>query len=285
MRVENKTNQAKYKLEPTAAMVMWWARSLYGKGVAQRYLESLDLEAARKIMRRCDEICPWYGEIIINRKHLIKYLAQRELRVSSSPRRVIIPGAGKSPLSLELLTEGGKANLHGAVEVDTRGLAAKEKIIRKIAPELAQKIKFIPGDISCRAAVKVYRDASDVPSMIILEGLSYYISVKKLKKLIRIFRTPERKNFLIWEYLLPYADVTPERRHIPRGMLGIARRIGGLRALTHYTAPKARKIIRLLGGKPGRRYTTKDMERLRLGKNHYFKKANEGWIECLTARI
>jgi hypothetical protein len=253
--------------------------------LAKRYLASLDLGAARKIMRRCDRICPWYGEIIINRKYLIKYLAQRQLRVSSKPQRLIIPGAGKSPLSLELLTEAGKANLLEAVEVDTRGLAAKEKIIRKIAPEVARKIKFISGDIACREAVKIYRGGSDAATIIILEGLSYYISERKLKELLRIFRTPDSRNFLIWEYLLPYTDVTRERRHIPRGMLGIARRIGGLRALTHYTAPKARKIIGLLGGKPGRRFTTKDMERLRLGKNHYFKKTNEGWIECLTARL
>lgn len=277
-------NQAKYRLEPTAAMVMLWARELYRKGLPKRYLATLDLGAAEKVLEQCHKVCPWYGEIILDRKYLIKHLAQDRLRSAKKPQRVIILGAGKSPLSLELLANRAFAP-DQIIEVDTRGLSVKKRIFKKIAPAISEKIDFVSADITSPKAGRVYKAAAESPSIIILEGLSYYISVRKFKKMLRIFRSKDLGNLLIVEYLLPFTCVAEEKRFIPRAILSTARRIGGLRALTHYTGDKIRKIIAAAGGKPERRFTVKDMERLRTGKNRYFKRHNEGWIECFTARI
>ncbi len=275
---------AKYRLEPTAALVMVWARGLYRKGLAKRYLTTLDLSAAEKIGDQCHKVCAWYGEIILDRKYLIRHLVCERLGSARQPRRVIDLGSGKSPLSLELL-ESHAAAIDRVVEVDTRGIAVKKKIFRKIAPTLSKKIDFVSGDVTSERAKRAYDAGKNIPSIIAVEGLSYYMPVSKLKMIIRLFRSKNHENLLIMEYLVPFASVSKKRRLIPRAVLNTARWIGGLRALTHYTGAQAKRLVSVQGGKAGKRFTLKDMERLRTSKNRYFRRDNEGWIEILTARI
>jgi len=282
--MKSRKDQPKYRLEPTAAMVMLWSLDLYKKGLPKRYLATLDLRSAKKITEDCHKVCPWYGEIILNRKHLIKHLTQKRLRSARKPHRVIVLGSGKSPLSLELLADRAVAP-DRVIEVDTRGLDVKQRTFQEIAPALCGKIDFVTADVTSKQAERAYRDGKRTPSIIIIEGLSYFISVRKLERILRLFRTENRENLLIMEYLLPYMSVSEEKRFIPRTVLKMVRRIGGIRALTHYTQAKTKKIISALGGKWEDCFTVTDMERLRTGKNRYFRSGNDGWIECLTARI
>lgn len=273
-----------YRLEPTAAVVMVWARKLYNKGLPKRYLEMLDFSSAKKILQQEDKICSWYGEVILNRKYLIRYLAEQRLKAAKVPYQVIILASGKSPLTLELLSRYG-SKLEQVIEVDTAGLLAKKRIFQHIAPEICKKIKFVSADVISKEALNAYNACGGTPSIIIFEGFSYYIPTRKLKKIIRVFRSRHKHNLLIIEYLVPYSCVAKERRHIPRENFAVARHVGGLRELTHYTSAKLKRVLHESDGSPKERFTLKDMEFLRTGKNHYFKHDNEGWIECIAAHI
>jgi len=284
MGKQTRKNHGGYRLEPTAAVVMVWARGLYSKGLANRYLKMLDLSSAKGMIRECDKICDWYGEVILNRKYLIRHLAEQKLKAAKEPHQVIILASGKTPLALELLSRCG-SKLKRVIEVDTCGLQAKKRIFRRIAPEICKKIRFISADVTSKKVADAFNARADMPAVIIIEGLSYYIPTRKLRAIIRMFCSKGQRNLLILEYLVPYTSVAKTRRYIPRENFSVPRRAGHLRSLTHYTKTKLGKILKQLGGKHTRCYNLKDMELLRTSKNRYFKHHNEGWLECITARI
>ncbi|OPX80940.1 MAG: hypothetical protein A4E50_01317 [Methanosaeta sp. PtaB.Bin087] len=68
------------KLHPTASLVTLWSLPLYAGAGAQvrEFLKMLDLSSGEGLLRRCNAICDWYGEVILNRKHFIKRTAKRE---------------------------------------------------------------------------------------------------------------------------------------------------------------------------------------------------------------
>src|SRR5690606_36425320 len=91
------------ELEPTAALVMAWAKDLYREGSASLFYSRLDLSAGRQMKRECDSVCPWYPEVMMNRKWFIRHLALGAVSGACGHCQVVILAAGKSPLALELL--------------------------------------------------------------------------------------------------------------------------------------------------------------------------------------
>jgi hypothetical protein len=68
------------KLEHTAALVTSWAAPLHADGPTAAFIAQLDLSQGQELLARCNGACPWYGEVICDRKHVISQLIQRELR-------------------------------------------------------------------------------------------------------------------------------------------------------------------------------------------------------------
>lgn len=116
---------------------MVWARALYSKGIAHRYLQMLDLSSADKLIPECDEICDWYGEVILNRKYTIRHCAEQQLKSAHVPHRVIILASGKTPLGLELLAHYN-SKIEQVIEIDTCGLNDKKEMFQRIAPKLCK---------------------------------------------------------------------------------------------------------------------------------------------------
>ncbi len=90
----------KLKLEPTAALVMAWALPLYQSGPVGDFVSQLDLSSGADLLCRCQAVCSWYGEVILNRKHFIRHLILKHLKAGSEPVQIILLAAGKSPLGL-----------------------------------------------------------------------------------------------------------------------------------------------------------------------------------------
>ena len=103
MKLDN--NKHILKLGDTAALVMSWSMSLYKNGLARSYVNRLDLSAGNALLMKCNEVCSWYDEVILDRKHFMRCLVENVLRSSNEgPWQIVIPAAGVSSLSLELLT-------------------------------------------------------------------------------------------------------------------------------------------------------------------------------------
>ena len=81
----------KMKLEYTAALVTSWAAPLHADGPTAAFIAQLDLSQAQELLARCHGVCPWYGEVICDRKHFISHLIQRELATRAEQCQVMIP--------------------------------------------------------------------------------------------------------------------------------------------------------------------------------------------------
>jgi len=69
------------RVAPTAALVMRWALPFYEKSPALRFAEQLDLSGGEQLYSGCSAICPWYGEVIQNRKYFMKKIIERPLDI------------------------------------------------------------------------------------------------------------------------------------------------------------------------------------------------------------
>ncbi|MCX6670086.1 MAG: class I SAM-dependent methyltransferase [Methanothrix sp.] len=275
----------KLKLEPTAALVMAWALPLYESGPVGEFVRQLDLSSGADLFCRCQATCDWYGEVILNRKHFIRHQIAEHLRALDWSQ-VVLLAAGKSPLGLELLLQRS-SQISRVFEVDLAGMAEKEALYKRTAPEVADRLRCITADIAseslqeelCRAGFR-----RDIATIVVLEGISYYISEEALKRIIFSFRSSGKSIFIL-EYLLPCDFVEPSRRMIPKTIFSLIKESTGQKEIRCYSDEDLRQIFSEAGGRVAAYHSMQKMERQRTGRNEYFDKPGLGWIKCLEAEF
>ncbi len=251
------------------------------------FINQLDLSSGKDLYDKCNAICPWYEEVILNRKYFLKYLIEKHLSASRSECQLVFLAAGKSPLSLELLMKNF-SKIYRILEIDLSGMDQKKGLYYRVSPELAEKVKCITGDITSPdiAGVLTENDCHRNNSTIILmEGISYYLSKKEMKTIITSFSRKGNNNILIIEHLVPYQYVNQERRAIPQEIFRTIREYTELNDITCYTKIDLERFFWEKDGNLTANYSMKDMEFLRTSANIYFKKQSDGWIECSVGKI
>jgi O-methyltransferase involved in polyketide biosynthesis len=275
-----------YCLEPTAAMVMIWAKPLYGTGMASRLVGSLDLSGGEELCSYCEASCPWYGEVIRNRKAFLAALAGSCVR-KAGLCQVVVPGAGMSPIALELIESYGN-HIVKAFELDVAGMADKQGLYEQLFPGLSPGIECLSADIRDKRTVKLLSDHgydASTKSVVVMEGISYYLSRQELLDIVGMYQSPGRNNLIILEYLLPCEEVGEDRRSIPKNEFNTIKRYCHLPHIQSYTKEALAEALGALGGTVEAHYTMREMELARLGHQRYFQRPGDWWIECLTARI
>jgi hypothetical protein len=277
------------ELEPTAALVMDWAKDLYQTGSAAAFYAHLDLSAGQRMRKECDGVCPWYPEVMMNRKWFIRYLASGMISGMGEPCQVILLASGKSPLALELL-EIHPDTVAAVIESDIAGMDEKERLYHTVAPTAAKKIRCVTADLYDHAGTAdSIRDTGcwfpDCPSVIIFEGISYYIPPAAASGVLRRFASESRKNFLILDYLSPCRLVREDRRYISRGIWNIIHRDCHIRSTVTYSLEELEAMLSAAGAGQVRSHTMHEMEYLRTGRNRYFPTPGHGWIQVAAARL
>ena len=273
------------RLAPTAALVMRWALPLYEKNPAQRFVEQLDLSGGEQLYSGCSAICPWYGEVIQNRKYFIKKIIERQLDIRN-PSQLLVLAAGQSPVALELSLER-PSQISSAFEVDVSGMEEKARLYAETFPGVQGKLLCLAGDITSEGLLPLLERtgyAKDDASIVLLEGISYYLPKPTLQELISRFGSGG-KNIIIIEYLLPCSKVEPSRRQVPREIFSLIRRSAGLEEISCYTREGLGRIFREAGGKLLESWSMKEMELARCEENRYFPRDGLGWIECVMGRM
>ena len=278
----------KLRLEPTAALVMQWALRLYTEEPILRFVSRLDLSSGKTIFDKCHSVCNWYDEIILNRKSFIKHLIEQELCAAKQEYQLVFLADGKSPLPIEILFRY-PSKVYRIFEIDVSGMEEKNRLYLELFPESLEKLKCINADIASPDILDVlnrteigYR--TDLPTIILMEGISYYLRKQELKNIIASFQWQKEGIFII-EYLVPYQLVGQARRSIPEEIFRIIQDDCGLDGITSYTKEELRSFFREKGGDLIATYTMVDMEVARTGANTYFTKPSDGWIECVVARV
>jgi len=276
-------------LEPTAALVMIWARELYLTGSAAQFYSSLDLSAGERMRQECDTICPWYGQVILNRKWFIQQYVSGFIADTDAPCQIIIAAAGKSPLALEFL-DACSERIASLIEVDIMGMEEKQRLYERAAPVYAEKIRCVHADLhDLEGTAVAINDTGSydpaLPTCIITEGISYYISPAVLSGIISLFSSGTRQNRVILEYLLPCCLISEEMRRYPRGVWRIINRDCNHGRTITYSPDEMEQTLSRAGCIRLMHHHMHDIERHRTGRNRYFPEISDGWIQIATARL
>ncbi len=267
---------------------MHWASKLYNEEVTLRFVNKLDLSSGDALYRKCNSICNWYEEIILNRKHFINYLIERELNTANQEYQLVILAAGGSPLTIQVLSKHS-AKVHSILEVDQIGMEDKKSLYLELFPEFRGKLECINANIATPDILQTIDSLNigyshDLPVIILLEGISYYLKKRELEDIIASFQK-ERKCVFIIEYLVPYEHVNQSRVSIPKDIISVIQEDCGLNSISSYTQEELGSFFRASGGDLLANYSMADMEMARTGTNKYFKNRSDGWIECAIGSI
>lgn len=282
-------HSAKTRLDHTAALVMLWAAPLYTEGPTAAFVGHLDLSQGQELLARCHEVCPWYGEVIRDRKHFLSHLIQKELATRTEQCQVVLLAAGHSPLALELLLLQ-RDRVTNVIEVDIAGMREKRRLYTAVAPHLADNITCITADIiSAEFSFEMLETEGDcqpdAPTIVLFEGISYYITEAQLRRAMSVFRSAKQQNLIILEHLLPCALVNKARRSTPSRIFRTIRAYTGLVKIRCYSQDHVESLFQSVGCSEIQHYSSTDMERLRNGKPRQFVEDSDGWIGCAVGAI
>ena len=262
-------------------MLLWEDGAVHTSRASQEFRSRLDASAGRELLQQCDAAWPHYSEIVRNRKHCILTLSTKLL--NDGINQAAILGAGFDTLSLELATHTDAT----IFDIDMADMNAKSDMIRSASPALCNRIRCITADISnFEAMAEKLSNAewSNAPSLIIIEGLSYYISKSNLWNMIQNLRS-DTKTDIILEYLLPKDQIPYSDRHASEGAFDVIFKKFNLPPLTRYDSDDIKSGIARLGGIVHDTYDMTRMEKDRTGKNDLCDSSKNNWIEICHASL
>lgn len=273
------------RLSDTSAFVTLLAgRGVHTSPASLRYMDMLDLSPGEDLLDQCFMVWPHLDQLVKNRKKCI--LEETLECISAGTRQVVILGSGIDTLSLEIVSRVGDATVY---ELDTDNLDVKRSLLNEAAPGAADRVVCVTADLG-RAAEAVAKTAaagwrSDIPSVLVLEGISYYLREPALWQVIRRFCTGA-ENDIILEYMVPAKRIAPERAHIPADVFGIIQEYMSAPLEIYRMAPaRIREMAAETGGRILRRHTMHSIEKSRTGTNRHFPTERSGWIEVCRIRI
>ncbi|MCX6699099.1 MAG: class I SAM-dependent methyltransferase [Methanomicrobiales archaeon] len=273
--------QVRHPVSDTAALVMLWANQYYQHNpLIMAYLQRLDLESGRSLFQHYNCICPWYSEVIINRKHFISNTVRS--MVNSTPGKVTILnlGAGFSPLALEL-SDLLTTNCH-FIEIDENGMGLKQALYPDLVPDRCGFISSIEADITDGPSLERALAHDNVGHLIvIMEGLTYYISREEMVGVLSNLSGISRQQSIVFEHLKPCRLIREERQFIPGKIFSHVRDYTALDRMTTYSEKEIRDILPV--GFTCSYYDMDVMEKRRTGACSYFVTPDSGWLSVSVA--
>lgn len=272
------------RLSDTSALVTLLAgEDVHVSPYSSRYRDLLDLSAGGDFLRRCAEVWPHLDQLVKNRKTCIQDEVFACIR--GGAEQVVILGSGLDPLSLEIAYRMGGVRVY---EVDADQMNDKRDLTRKAAPDAAGRIACVTADLT-RPRQVIHKVASagweaGLPSVLVLEGISYYLSEKNLWELVARFGETSA-NDMVLEYMVPPEMIIPERAHIPDAVFEIIRQsIAGPLEIARFSSDTIRDRAGRIGGRLVNRHTMRSIELSRTGTNRYFPTDRSGWVEVARIR-
>jgi len=196
----------------TSALVLnWTSKDTWKTDNARNYFDALDLSAAAVLYERFDkEMHLIQFQMLSNRKFFVRKAAVEFLEQCNAERangQVIILAAGIDPLSIELASLFSNSTIY---DVDKYSLTEKEKYLNQACPN----IKFVQCDITnieLLAMALVEKGwNSQQPSILIMEGITYYLTENELRQVLAFFS--KHLSNLVCDFGLQPESVDPAKR-------------------------------------------------------------------------
>lgn len=265
------------ELGSTSALVLLWTDPrIYVTNHAQEYWNKLDLSEGDEIYEICHSVWDGYGEVIKNRKWRILSWS-KEILASKDITQVVIIAAGFSPMGVELASLFPQSSVF---ELDKFNMDAKSNLCSSI-----ENLHCITADVTdqaqCKNALIAHGWNPAKPTLVVSEGISYYIDHSDSRNIWKLFAQPDSR--CIFEYLVPQENIAENRRYIPEGVFNAILDYCGVKTpIARWTKGSLEKecAIRIL-----KHNFLSDMELERTGKSDYFPKTDDGWIEIAMLDI
>ena len=278
-------NNNPYPVSDTAALVMLWASGYYDTdSLVGTYFRRLDLSRGRQLLEHYNSICPWYAEVIINRKHFIKNTVEELIKNDEKPTIIVNVGAGFSPLALELSPL--LCDRIRFIELDRSNMNRKHQLYAELIPKQSRFISCIESDIADTANLtetlsKETGDPAHTRLIVVMEGLSYYIGRPTMERVFASLSDLAPDLSIVFEHLKPCRLVSGDRRFIPYRIFSHVR---DYTTLDHMTTYAKDEIRAMLGPDFSFNYCDMDvMEMRRTGSGRYFPTSDSGWLSCAVA--
>ena len=268
------------RLSSTSSLVLLWAgQECYKSKKAKAFLDQLELEEGKSLYEQCEKVCPYYDEVIKNRKFGIFNLIKKSIFTENKMLQIVIAAAGLDALGIEVIEHYPNTMVY---ELDSKNMEFKSKLYGSIETKLKPNIVFIEADLL--NASSVYKGLSahgwDVmkPTLLIIEGISYYLPTESIQKLFQTIKP----NCTIFEFLKEDKEIVADKLKIAKKVFDL---ISGQCELSDITQYKYSKLEKLFNNMIiVDRHSMKRLEKMRTGSNRFFLTEDSGWIEvCLLA--
>ena len=208
---------------------------------------------------------------------------KKSKRENGGLNQIIIFGAGLSALSIEWKSQYPDM---AVFDIDIDNMKLKRELVSQIKNERIQEIEFITADLENSSEVEEALIKSgfkiENPSLVIMEGISYYLSKNVLLNLINLFGKLGTGSRLVMDYLIPAKNIADDRRYIPERIFNLVKEDCNLSEIHRYDSKDFESIFNT---KILLKWTMMEIEKRRKGENILFPTSESGWIEiCLLGQ-
>jgi O-methyltransferase involved in polyketide biosynthesis len=268
-------------ISATSALVLnWTSKEIWQSGNALDYMNSLDLTEGETLYKEFDaEENFMLTQAVTNRKYFVRKHTLAFLddcRNEHSKGQVIILAAGISPLSVEIASFFPE-NL--VFDLDKYSMHEKEKYLNNICPN----IRFIECDITNTALLKEklsqYGWNPALPTLVVIEGIVYYLSVRDLKAVLTFFAGHQTR--LIADFVLKPEYVNEKTRIFGIDVFRKIKESVGLDFVNFYAPDEFLALLKDSGFTVAKRFTMDEIQLERTGKKEPFDLADSGWVSLI----
>ncbi|MCF6268862.1 MAG: class I SAM-dependent methyltransferase [Melioribacteraceae bacterium] len=186
-------------------------------------------------------------------------------------------GAGLDALGIEVTALYPNIKVF---ELDNENMEFKSNLYRNLGNKPPLNIAFIEAELLNTSSV--YKSLSahgwdpTKPTLLIFEGISYYLPAESIQKLVQIIKP----NWTIFEFLKQDDEVAIDRVKIAKKIFGLISSQCELSYINQYNYSRLEKLFDNMS--IVNKHSMKYLEKMRTGSNIHFLTEDSGWIEvCL----
>jgi O-methyltransferase involved in polyketide biosynthesis len=264
-------------ISATSALVLnWTSKDIWKSKNAREYFESLDLnEGESLLIKFSDQEKYMHTQSVTNRKYFVRKHIVEFLK-ENKKGQVIILAAGIAPLSVEIASLFPESIVF---DIDKYSMPDKEKHLNNTCPN----IKFIEADITDieflkRAMIKNGWNP-DKPSILVMEGITYYLLENDLKNILSFFAGNQAR--LVADFGLKPECVNEKNRIFGVAVFSKIKESVGLDFVNFYEPAYFIKLVKECGFENPKRFIMNDIQLERTGQKDPFNFEESGWISLV----
>lgn len=282
----NRPESIKFKISPTASLVLSLAKEVYQDGkTSQSYFENIDHSDGIILVQNLQHRYEYTKSLVIFRKKYIRQLFDQNASLLQK-FQVCILGAGLDPLSLHLL-ELYDNKISSIFEVDMAFMDEKHVMYKNLIGD-NQKLKLITHNVteidSLIEKLKLLGYDSSQPTIFLMEGFVPYITRDKFSTLLERLKTNNRRNLFILDYAIPFESVHTSYLDEYRNMICSVEQITSC-PMQLYHRSDITELIQFFEGEIKTSDSSKNIEKHVNGDNQIFCHDGNGFIEMISFQL